>query len=77
MDLGGITSETVNVFCMGNEMSYTKSNDVEIGIQILLLCIEYAELNLRRIYSTEVQAYVFKYYIHLLVVLHERKEIDH
>jgi hypothetical protein len=50
VDFGEISSETLNVFCVGNEKPYTKSNSMEIGIRILLLYFERVSLNLTRIY---------------------------
>jgi hypothetical protein len=50
VDFGNISSETFNMYCMGNEKPYTKSNSMEIGIQILLIYFEHVSLDLTRIY---------------------------
>jgi hypothetical protein len=75
-DFGEISSENLNVFCMGNEKPYTKSNSMAIGIRILLLYFEHVSLNLTRIFlglgSHDVRLGAIQI---LQTELHERKTL--
>jgi hypothetical protein len=83
VDFGEIGTETLDVFCMGNQKPHTKSNSMEIGIKLfvlllllllVLLYFEHVSLDLTRIYIDlgpyEVRISPIKL---SSMVLHERK----